>query len=598
MERIVGGLSSTALFPQPPTIAFRPELERCSDCQGTLTVQKTRTRKVVTLHVGEIRARETVLVCKRCRRTVGSPELRQLLPAGSNFGYDVLVYVGQALYLRHRTSQEVVGELAAKNVTISASEVDWLGKRFITSLAIAHRQCCEAMREAMHRNGGYVLHLDGTFDGQGPLLMSGLDSISQIVLANVKLPSEKAEGIIPFLRDIQRAFGDPLALVHDMGSGILAAVGEVFPHRPDLICHYHFLRDLGNDLFGRENDRIRKHLRGHGITTKLRRHARELKRIVEDDPCLVDSFCHAMDTGLALGTSIAPIRAIGAYSLIQWILDGKNQGGGYGFPFDRPQLVFAQRLLAARSHLHHMARPKARDEGAIDRILRKLAHDVKTIISETSFRESMKAMEDKTAVFDQLRDALAIAPKSGSQGLNCDGMDTDIETIEKRVQAFCRWLRESGKLAEDKQYRKLLDQIDKFQDKLFCDPLVVQTPAGTIAIQAQRTNNIMERFFRALQRGYRRKTGNRSLGKSLQTMIADTPLVHNLDNPQYVDLLLAGQRTLQKRFAQIDIYTVRQEQKNSQHTPEKTPPKIKKLIARPEFADILANILRPSPQAA
>jgi hypothetical protein len=583
-------------------VAFRPEEERCTHCHGVLTVQKTHVRKVVTLHIGEIRARETVLICKTCRRTVGSQELRQRVAAGGNFGYDVLVYVGRALFLRHRTSREVVGELAARNVAISASEVDRLGKTFITSLAIAHQQSSEAIREAMRRNGGYVLHLDGTFDGHGPLLMSGIDSITQVVLANAKLPSERADKIVPFLQDIQRAFGDPLALVHDMGASILVAVAQVFPNTADFICHYHFLRDLGKDLFGGENDQIRKDLRAHRITAKLYEHTQKLKRIVEDNPRLVNSFCHAMDTGLQGDPPPVLVRAIAAYSLIQWVLDGKNQGGGYGFPFDRPHLAFAQRLLAADLQLHNVTRPHSsygeRSASGVDKIFLELARDLKRVSSEVSLRETIEAMERKTAVFDQLRHAMRIAPTSGSQGLNCDGMDTDIETIEKRVQDFCRWVQESGKLSEDKQYRKLLDQIDKYQDKLFCDPIAVHTPTGTITIQPQRTNNIMERFFRGIKRGYRRKTGNGSMGKTLKTMIADTPLAANLNNPQYIDILLAGKTTLEERFAEIDIQTVRRELKNSQKTPEKIPPEIKKLIALPQFPEKLARILHPLAQAA
>jgi hypothetical protein len=42
------------------------------------------------------------------------------------------------------------------------------------------------------------------------------------------------------------------------------------------------------------------------------------------------------------------------YALILWILDGKNQGGGYGFPFDRPHLVFAQRLCSAYAQLQEI----------------------------------------------------------------------------------------------------------------------------------------------------------------------------------------------------------------------------------------------------
>jgi hypothetical protein len=80
------------------------------------------------------------------------------------------------------------------------------------------------------------------------MLMSSLDSLSEIVLGNVKVPSEKTEQIVPFLEEIKRRFGVPLAVVHDMGRGILAAVQRVFPGVPDFVCHFHFLRDVGKDL--------------------------------------------------------------------------------------------------------------------------------------------------------------------------------------------------------------------------------------------------------------------------------------------------------------------------------------------------------------
>jgi hypothetical protein len=74
---------------------------------------------------------------------------------------------------------------------LSASQVDYLGKKFVVYLALAHRQGAPRLRKAMRQQGGYVLHLDGTCDGGGPMLMSSLDSLSQIVLGNVKVPSER-----------------------------------------------------------------------------------------------------------------------------------------------------------------------------------------------------------------------------------------------------------------------------------------------------------------------------------------------------------------------------------------------------------------------
>ena len=49
-------------------------------------------------------------------------------------------------------------------------------------------------------------------------------------------------------------------------------------------------------------------------------------------------------------------------------------------------------------------------------------------------------------------------------------------------------------------------QIDKWSTKLFADPIEVDTPQGSVTIYPQRTNNILEQFFRGVRLGQRRKT--------------------------------------------------------------------------------------------
>lgn len=202
---------------------FRPAIKHCPCCGDDLKVQKTRTRKVRTLHVGKFRAKEVFLECKSCGHICRCKDLSSLVPPGSNFGYDVIVYAGKALFLRHRTEEEVVAELAERNVQISPREVSLLGMKFVVYLAIAHQQIAPGITADMQSRGGYILHLDATCEGGAPFLMSTIDSLSEIVLGNIKLPSEAAEYIVPFLERIKNTYGLPLALVHDMGKGIANA---------------------------------------------------------------------------------------------------------------------------------------------------------------------------------------------------------------------------------------------------------------------------------------------------------------------------------------------------------------------------------------
>ena len=208
----------------PPLIEFKPVRTHCPDCDEALKVQKTRTRTVSTLHVGKFRAHAVILVCNKCGSTYRSEQLSKLVPLSANFGYDVLTYAGKALFLRHRNEMEVVSELAERNVRISPREVSLLGRKFIVYLAIAHDRCTDNIKESMRLRGGYMCHLDATCEGRAPLLMTSLDSLSKIVLGNVKLPSEDEKQIGAFLQRIKQTFGIPLALVHDMGAGILKAV--------------------------------------------------------------------------------------------------------------------------------------------------------------------------------------------------------------------------------------------------------------------------------------------------------------------------------------------------------------------------------------
>ena len=73
-------------------------------------------------------------------------------------------------------------------------------------------------------------------------------------------------------------------------------------------------------------------------------------------------------------------------------------------------------------------------------------------------------------------------------------------------------------------------------------------------------------------------------------MIADTPLVRNLENPNYLKVLLDGQSTLEERFAQIPVDTVRKELHEASNSPEKVPSKIRQLIHVQTFPETICRL--------
>ena len=203
LDFLLNGVSTFNLFFKPPVVEFRPSITECSECKSGLLIQKTRIRKVSTLHIGRLQAQEFFKVCKQCGCTFRSEELCALVPPGGNFGYDVLTYAGQALLLRSRNEEEVVAELAERNVKISPREVSLLGTKFIVYLAIAHQRLAPHITADMQIRGGYICHLDATCEGRDPFLMSSIGSLSEIVLGNAKLPAENETNITVFLERLK-----------------------------------------------------------------------------------------------------------------------------------------------------------------------------------------------------------------------------------------------------------------------------------------------------------------------------------------------------------------------------------------------------------
>jgi hypothetical protein len=492
-----------------------------------------------------------------------------------------LVDVGLALFVECKNEKQIQADLKSRNILISIRQVGYLAKKFIVYLALSHKESRSKIKDLLSLRGGYILHLDGTCEGDSPHLMSALDEIAQIVLDNIKIPSEKADKIIPFLRRIKDCYGIPFALVHDMGPGILSAVKKVFPGISDYICHYHFLRDIGKDLFGIEYARIRSELSKYSIRPSLGKIVKSLEEKIETQPELSKSLdCYLKEEGKTANV----LPRVLAYILSKWILDANSELNGYGFPFDRSHLVFYKRLKTARSIVENLSTKKKKD-GYIIKLNRVLGQ----AINDSNLKTTVGRMEEKVQIFDQLRDMMRIAVADGKKGLNDNGENVDMKTIKEAVTIFRNSDKIKAAVESNVDYKKMVKQIDKYWEKLFADPIMVTTANGEkILVQPQRTNNILERFFRDLKRMYRSKAGTQSLNKVIKAMLADTPLVKNLSNPQYVEIILNGHNTLEDRFAEIDEKLVRQEMKKSV-VHRGLSARMRKVLRKPNLPSLLAK---------
>jgi hypothetical protein len=568
------------LFPQRPTLYFYPDEHQCDGCTSELLIYKTNRKTVSTLEIGEFQAVEIQKKCTLCQTIFHSVELRALTPHGGKFGFDVIEFIGTALFIRCCNELQIQSELALRNVIISENEISFLGKRFIVYMMLAHQACHEELKHHMDLNGGYSLHMDGTCEGDSPHLFSCIDGLSNMVLGNRKMPTEDSQYIIPLLQQLKSDYGSPIACIHDMGNAILKSVKQVFPDIADFICHFHFLRDLGKDLFDFEYRTIRRYTRSYNVQAKLKKNSKQLKQIIDDDQQLSNSLELYLSHQTIQYTKEDFDPRLSAYILIAWVLEYNSASDGLGFPFDRPHLEFYLRLKEAYPTLKQLK------QKGVENIP---VHVMSRTLRDQALQKLVKRIQEKIVVFDELRDAMRIACPDKTQGLNDKG-DDDIKTIEKQVSQF----RHSSKIVTlasgDTSYYKMVKQIDKYWDKLFADPIEIETPSGKLMFQPQRTNNLMEQNFRFLKRDRRKKSGQHSLTKTLKGMLADTPLVRNLSNSDYVRILLKGKKTLASRFAEIDILQVRKEEKENERRWRKYPKRMCKLFKIPHLPQKMLKI--------
>jgi hypothetical protein len=589
LDNTVKSLNFANTFAFAPVLQFKTNKVFCPRCHTRLKVYRTDIRKIYMLDIGQCKAHRSFMYCSDCECVFPSEDFAKWVPPYANVGYDVMVLAGRLILCEHHTINETVLELKRRNVHISSSQVAYLSQRFIIYLSILHQQSASLLKRHIIEKGGYILHVDGTCDGASPHLVSAIDEVSNFVLANVKVPGESKEQLVPFLHQIKEQYAEPLAVSSDMGRGLLTSIAEVFPGVPHFICHFHFLRDIGKDLMEKEYALIRNKLKNHRISAKLRYrmryefgdnpqniHAGEINQIAQGlepinmhDNAAIKKLCHV---------------------LLLWVLDGKKHGNGFGFPFDRPHTEFYRRLRLLWKHLNNLQQ-KCITNKPIFKCITRVIGDLAPLVNDMQCMTAFQGLTKKQSVFDNLRQALSIALPGTTKGLNDTGENINMRTIEERVTQFKDNLVKSRGYHKSTAYQKLIGQIDKYWEKLFCDPIKVSTPEDDFFIQPQRTNNILEQFFRGIRRSYRRATGNNSMCKKLQSIIADTPLVKNLDNPEYMDVILDGKASLEDAFAEISQQEVMRKMQDAKKEETKIPRNVLMLIRQEETMQKLLYLI-------
>ena len=329
-----------------------------------------------------------------------SEALRRLVPPRCRYGYDLIVFCGLELYVHGRQVEEIQIRVKQKSeVIIAASTVQVLGYKFFKYLGRLHRQSLPAIRHQMALAGGYILHLDSTCEGQDPLLLSCVDGRSRQVLYSKKIRSENKAEIKKILHAVKEFCGLPLAVVTDMGRAFLRVVAVVFPGVAHVICHYHFLRDVGKDFLRADYEALRRALSKKQIKARLRSLAKNLEHKLGGAEKIVAVFEPPdAQTYFAQAKAQELIRWY-ALQMIYEIQFTGHHGDGYGFPFDRPHLDYYAKLETTITQVSDLLQESASRPRRDKKDLLKLETVLKTVIADRDLLNTVQSLRERIDLF-------------------------------------------------------------------------------------------------------------------------------------------------------------------------------------------------------
>lgn len=539
-------------------------------------MQKTVERSGVTLEHGAFRARESVYTCAADCRTEGrkhvthrAPALALRIPPGHIVGYDVMVHVGLARYVHYRQRDEIRKSLEVEHgISLSAGAISDLGRDFLAYLERLHLARAPQLRKALESDGGWPLHVDATGEhGRGTLLVA-LAGWRRWVLGSWKIPTERADAVLPRLLTVTERFGSPCAVVRDLGHAMTEAA-ETLVRRlglpvPILACHQHFLGDVGCDLLSESHDALRLLVRRFKVRAGLGALTRDLGRVLGSELTTgretLRVWQEQSDGGHELPEGTAGLACVRA--LAQWVLDFAADGQDQGFPYDRPYLDFHDRGQHARRAVDAFLR-RLPSSPTVERALCRLARILDPLLSEPGFAPAAKTLRMRAALFDRLREALRLAPKP--KGCNtvtpCPlppaEAAAELRDIRKAVLRLRTWLKatrpQRGPADDRRQATDIILQHLKDHGKYLWGHVIrlPGKPVGSIRVVG-RTNNIEEGLFRQMKHGERRRSGRKTLTQDLEQIPAAAALAMNLLCPDYVDLLCGSLDKLAEAFAGMD----------------------------------------------
>jgi hypothetical protein len=485
--------------------------------------------------------------CTVCGQADALEIYAQVVPPGGNYGYDLMVEIGLARFRDHQQDAEIQARLRERwGLMLPASSIGLVAHSFLDGVAAVHQANALLLRAWLAREGGYALHVDGTCEADTDVLFTALAEPLGWVLDAAKMTSENKQEIAQLLRRCVARFDPPLAVVRDLSANIAEAIQETIPGARDLICHYHFLENVGSQLCEKPHAKLTAALRRLKVGAALRSIRKDLVRWSRKGARLSPSQIEDLLSHAAaiVDMDFLAVRRFVAYLLLRWLEDYKADLRGEYFPFDLPQLAFYRRGRRLADTLANVVALPAFPQHQLS-TLTTIAGHLRSLHDDPEVVAAAARLEKAAALFEELRKVLRLTSRPDQRWLRGTEPNERQNVAEQLPHQLDDWrdcLRHRRDHEPDEEKRSdqstVLKYLEKYQKQLVGH--VIELAGNRPPLVVRRTNNPAEHRFGATKRGIRRKVGVKKLTRQIQAMRPEVFLVGNFAQREYLNLVLDG----------------------------------------------------------
>jgi hypothetical protein len=220
-----------------------------------------------------------------------------------------------------------------------------------------------------------------------------------------------------------------------------------------------------------------------------------------------------------------------------WILDYRSDGRRRGFPFD-PYLLYLHRRLVRAGEAVDRLLSQAAVACRMPQVFRNFQSLLQAYRSDPEILAAADLYEHCCVLFTRLREVLRLSAEQMDQMRQPQELPVDEQrSIQDALQHLRQELQQQTADEHDRDQplaRIVLAHVDKYWEHLVPDSLTAGEGPW------QRTTNSLESHWGSLKRCRRRTHGRGKLTRDFQSLPEEYPLIRNLENETYLQLVLGG----------------------------------------------------------